>query len=73
MDLKNLEAMIKLCKKHGVTEVTCDGISLKLDISHPAVKRGRKRKSIENADEFLTENQMTEEQLLSWSSMPIGQ
>lgn len=30
IDLKEIEALIKLCRKQGVTDFSCEGVSLKL-------------------------------------------
>ncbi len=43
-DLKGLERLLKLCRKQGVTELTCEGLSLKLgEIPGRVRERGGKR------------------------------
>jgi len=68
--LKQLESLIKLCKKHGIEEIVVDGIQLKVDITHAADKKTARRLSTKDEDSEAT---YTDEDLINWSSMPIGQ
>lgn len=61
-NLKELEAVIKVCRKHGVREITVDGISLKIDELQEQTKESGDTK------EDLQTPQYTEEQILMWSS-----
>lgn len=65
--LKDLEALVKMCNKHGVSTITVDGVTMQLDGPPEAVK----------ANELKTEepgntNQYTDEQLLMWSAGAIN-
>lgn len=47
-DLKALERLLKLCRKQGVTEIVCEGLSLKLgEPAAPERKRAGKRAGAE--------------------------
>lgn len=80
MNLKELEKLIKLCRKQGVESVRFDGIELHLGaapmpkaISHKA--KARTTTAIPGAEAFSmpdidTPDELTPEQLLNWS---VGQ
>jgi hypothetical protein len=36
-DLKNLEKLFKLCRKHGVTDMSVDGVAFKITLESPEV------------------------------------
>jgi hypothetical protein len=59
--LKELEALVKMCRKHGVRSIEVDGI--KMLIEEPDLP-----KSSEAASDPKTEQPLTDEQLLFWSS-----
>lgn len=46
MDLKQLEALIKLCRKLGVSNISVDGISLSLTADSPVSNYKRRIKKI---------------------------
>lgn len=58
--LKDLEALVKMCNKHGVSNITIDGIIMKLDGPTEAGKL--------KTEQPQSENQYTDEQLLMWSA-----
>lgn len=61
LSLKELESVLKLCRKHGVRNIEIDGIKMQLeDVSAPVSQSGKD--SIETAPE------LTDEQLAVWSS-----
>lgn len=50
-DLKGLERLLKLCRKQGVTEIVCEGLSLKLgDPPGKPTRRSGKRAVVDNAE-----------------------
>lgn len=58
--LKDLEAMLKVCRKQGVTAISVDGIALSLgDVPEP--------KNVKT-EEIPTEGGYTDEELMFWSS-----
>ena len=59
-DLKQFEAFLKLCRKQGVTDVTWDGLSVKLG------EAPKKRKDSEVESEAPTD-EISEEDLMNWS------
>lgn len=58
--LKDLAAVIDLCRRKNVTDISIDGISLKLG---SAPKRVRK----DSKDEAIDTPQVSEEDMLFWS------
>jgi hypothetical protein len=67
-DLKELEALLTLCRKQGVTELTIGDCSLKLG-ELPPPKSRKKHK-----DEAFTSDELTDEQLMFYSAggPPLG-
>lgn len=86
--LKELEKLVKLCRKTGVTAITVDGISFQLSVlpSKPAksadiashyfpeanipVPQYKPKTGEIVAEEVKSDDELTEEQLLNWSSAP---
>jgi len=66
---KDLSRILALCRKHGVSEMTIDGVSFKLTDVVP-VKTRRAKLSTANADAVDMPDQLTEEQLMFGSSDP---
>lgn len=62
--IKDLEAVLKLCRRQGVTSINIDGIRLSLG-ELPAPKTPETAK-----DDTKVEDQYTDEDLLFWSSQP---
>lgn len=62
--IKDLEAVLKLCRKQGVTSVQIDGIYLRLG-DLPDSKTPETPK-----EDVKTEDTYTEEELMFWSSQP---
>lgn len=63
-NIKDLEAVLKLCNKQGVRSISIDGISLALD----GVPPNKKEEAYTNAYEALKPENVSEEDLLFWSS-----
>ncbi len=63
--LEQLEAVVKFCRKQGISSIEVDGV--KLAISEQP-KRTRKSKEVQ--DEIETPDELTPEQLLMWSATP---
>jgi hypothetical protein len=61
--LKDLEAVIKVCKKHGVRDITVDGI-------HMLIEATVDLKSEQAKDKIDTPDAVDETDLLFWSSTP---
>lgn len=62
--LKELEAVIKVCKKHGVRDITVDGVHMLIDVGASDLKTEQTKDRIETPD------QVDESDLLFWSSTP---
>jgi hypothetical protein len=60
--IKDLKALIALCRKSGIKNIEVDGV--KLELGDPAVKVG---KSHIPTTEDLTSDGPTQEELLMWS------
>jgi hypothetical protein len=68
--LKDLKAVIKLCRSTGVDSITVDGVELKLG-SEPEkpVKKVKRTAEIESIPDFIDmPDELTPEQLLYYSS-----
>ena len=63
-DIKDLEAVIKLLKKHGVQTATVDGISITLDLHHQL----QKPKEYTDAPKSIDQASISEEELMFWST-----
>lgn len=63
-NLKELDALLKVCRKHGVTIISADGLQLTIGDA-PA-----KSKDAEGKDNIETPDTLSEEELLFWSSDP---
>ena len=62
-NLKDLEAVIRLCRKQGVDSIEVDGVKLQLGSAPPKqAKSAGTETSIESDDVY------TDEQLLTWSA-----
>lgn len=62
--LKELEAVIKVCKKHGVRDITVDGVHMLIDADTADLK------SEQTKDKIETPDTVAEADLLFWSSTP---
>jgi hypothetical protein len=60
--LKELEALVKMCNKHGVSNIEVDNIKLKLD-GPPELKT-----ELQSNDQSNTEKLFSDEDLLFWSA-----
>lgn len=60
--LKELEKLVQMCNKHGVSDIEVDGIKLKLN-GAPDAKNGTT-----SNDKIETPDQYTDEQILMWSA-----
>lgn len=61
--LKELEALVKMCNRQGVTTITVDGVTMSLS-GPPDLKTEQPN----NKDSVQTPDLYTEEQLLLWSA-----
>jgi len=61
--LKDLESLVKMCNKHGVRNITVDGISMLLD-GPPDLKTEESKA----ADPIKTPDAYTDEDVLLWSA-----
>lgn len=64
--LKDLEALIKMCNKQGVSDISVDGIVLKL--SGEPVTQKAKNGNTQADDKVDAPDEFTPEQILMWSS-----
>ncbi len=62
--LKEFEALLKICKKHGVSDIKIDNIELKLELQN--------LKTEQTSDKIEVTDQMTNEEILFYSSTPHG-
>jgi hypothetical protein len=64
-NLAELEQLVTMLNKHGVTNITVDGISLQLS--------GEPQADVKQEDKSLpqTPDAYTDEQILMWSASPI--
>ncbi len=62
-DLKELQALLKLCRKQGVTEVSLEGVSIKFG----ALPERKSQDEEADADDIPTDG-LTPEQLLYFSA-----
>lgn len=70
MNIKDLEKLIKLCNRSGVTSIKIEGVELTLDTARLPLRPSRLRKTYSPAsvEEALRDEGPTEEELLYWSS-----
>ncbi len=73
--LKDLKALIKLCRQQGVDTITVDGVTLELGTEPQPKARQVKPKGQYVPSDMLVdqENQLTEEQLLFYSSEGLSE
>ena len=69
--LKDLESLIKLCRKHGVTKIDCMGISF--DLGEKPVKERRGQLAtpgvpLEDPYKDVPNRILTEDELIYWST-----
>lgn len=62
-NIKDLEAVVKMCNKHGVSSITVDGVTMQLS-GPPDLKTEQSL----SGDGIKTPDQFTPEQILMWSS-----
>ena len=65
-NLKELKALIKLCRSHGVTQVTVAGVTLQLG------EAPRKLKTEQQNDKPEVEQPYTDDDIAFWSSGGIN-
>lgn len=76
--LKDLEKLVKLCRKLGVEAIECDGVRMDLGPSVPkATRSSSKSKKAINTSELeapdrVDTDALTPEQLLYYSAIPHG-
>lgn len=74
MDLKELQKLIQLCRKHNVLSIKLSGVELTLSEEAPAPAKPRGKSSTAKAsqmplrDKEDLQREITEEDLLLWSS-----
>jgi len=61
MDLKDLDKFLKICRKHGVSEINCDGLGVKFG-DLPI-----RKDDVEQIDEIDTDA-LTPEQLMFYAT-----
>lgn len=64
--LKDLESVMKLCKKHGVESIEVDGVRMKLVDTQTSASSGSSDIKVE--DPYAN---LTDEDILEWSSRGI--
>lgn len=73
--LLDLGKLAEICRKKGIAEIKIDekGLEFKLwdHIPTPS-KRTRAKSSSTSSEQIPLENQPTEEEILFWSSSPLG-
>lgn len=67
IDIKDLQALLKLCRKQGVIEITSEGLSIKFG-DLPKKESGDKEDSEE---EPIPTDGLTPEQMLFYSAPPL--
>lgn len=78
MDLKQLNKLINLCRKQGISYIKLDNLELSFDnsrlIKQPRISKSKKSPIQEEVKtEISTESdRLTDDQLLFWSSDPLG-
>lgn len=69
-DLKNIEKIVKFCRKHGILSLKTPEIDISLSMSHSgdSIYKRKKNNSTENSSLIEVEtDEYTEEQILNWS------
>lgn len=74
-NLKELEKLIKLCKKHGIETIEADGVKFSVDLHAqltPSAKATKPTTSVQSTtidedSKIELPDELTEEQLLNWS------
>lgn len=62
-NLRALEALVKMCNKNGVRDITVDGVSIKLDgVSTDAQQPSSTKDNIKSQDTY------SDEDMLYWSA-----
>ena len=67
-NVKELETLIKMLRKQGVTDFKCEGLELKLGDEPVKAKNG----TATTDDKIETDGALSDEELLFWSSSQIG-
>jgi hypothetical protein len=68
--LKELVEVIKVCKKHGIRDITIDGIHMLVDNYEP--KQNLKTEQTKPSSNIETPDQLTDEDILFYSSTPLS-
>ena len=66
MDLKELKAILKLCRAQGVTDITLEGVSIKFGEMPYAIKGGERVAIAEEEEAAFP----SDEELALWSAAP---
>lgn len=61
-DVKAIEALVKMLRRHGVTEFEGNGLKMRIDAAEPKAKNGTASSDVQS------EQEMSEQDLLLWSS-----
>lgn len=64
-NLKELEAVVKMCKKHGVRTIEVDGIKMQIN-------EAEEKLTSESGKDAELPPVYTDEQILNWSSAAVG-
>lgn len=67
-NIKDLQALVKMCRKTGIKSIEVDGVKLQLG-DEPISK---KRNAAIETDKIEVDKQYSEEELMFWSSQPNG-
>lgn len=67
-NIKELESLLKLLRKQGVTDFKCEGFEIKLGDEPVKAKNG----TAQTDDKIETDGALSDEELLFWSSSQIG-
>lgn len=67
---KELEALIKMCRKHGVRNIEVDGVKMLIDAPDEHVAESSQSRN--TADNVKSPDQYSDEDIMFWSSTPVG-
>jgi hypothetical protein len=73
MELKEIEKLIKLCKKYGIKSINLSGISMELDLSLSPTSNRKSQIAKDLSPAPTPEQPLTEEEILYWSSGGFGE
>lgn len=64
-NLKELESLLKVCRKHGVRSIEIDGIKMLIESNDSEPKEAQKEQTQSNLPG------LTDEDIMLWSSAPL--